>query len=1276
METGPATVGMDRLQGQIDHMVFLHVDSELLLAIGHSQGVQLVDAATRAQVDGPDRRTPVTALAALPHREHGDLLLVGGADGLVWQWDPRTLADEPPLRCGPGEVRDFAVGTDHDGGEVVVIARDTGVCLWRPGGTEFIELATIPAEHGELPFKVTAFTHQGRHYAACALTNGNLAVWDLATPQVTPLVSAAHEGPIWSIISMPDRDGGSLVATGGSDQMLRILAPTADGGLGILRSYATGGTIRRLGHVLADGAAMIATASARGAVSLWRYDGGIDTAAIVVTQHAGEVYALACDTADEAVVVASGDFNGNFQVTRMTGRVLSPPRPVRQIEGTIWAVSAGSTVAGEFYAFAGVTRTVHLVHPFSGADISRLVGHQSTVRAVAFAGTAADPHLISCGADHSVIDWDPAESRQRAILRTGHKAEVWAVTTVAHRGRWYAVTGGPDGTVRRIALDRPDESEIVLADCGEVQSLATVTRDGQVFVVIGSTQGLLRVPLFGGAVHAVAATPFGAVTIAPDTRPLVVAARADGVVELYDVFASVLVTRFDMPLTGRQVRALAAHRTDSGYVLIFGGCDNGAVLKWGLDGHLIGEPALGGDTSIRAMAVARHGSGPGSTAVLLTGGHDGILRAWTIARDKPLSTGGELTAPMSAAAILLSDQPTAADGLAREALTKTVVEALSNTTPPIVVGIHAPWGQGKSSLLQMIRRSVDPVAADAADAKKRGEPAPVRPTHRLFHRDGDREVTEDITPSWAWSRLQQRMRERSFPYVMRPDTPDRKIISVWFNPWMYERPEQIWAGLTHEILTAVTERLPDHQRRTLYFDLNLKRTGAEAMRKQIMLSLRPRTIRGVAVMFAGLLALVAAIVGVVVAVVNTGQLDKIFGTAAVIILAALAAVARIVWIAVKGFGSWYDPAAVRGPSSGGVLGLLNNSSDPLETPERGYLYLLQHDVREVIDLVTENSALYIFVDDMDRCGPAIVADTVEAINLFLTNALGPCVFVIAMDPSTVAAHLESDLATIGQRAKEDPASFGHLQHTGWRFMEKIVDLPIRLPRAPDVAIVNYLEQLLLSDQRQAADALNAAAVSAPPDPVVPAQRSAETRRSWRGRPVAAPDPVVPIAAPEPAPPPLRTEPTMLAGGVEAIPAVRAALHEAVRNLPARNPRQVKTFINLWRFYMVLEYQLGVTTTSLTGTQQHSAEMARIVEIMVRWPWLLDMLGKRYIASGEPTIVLDHLYGAAADTDEVWTTAVESFYLSAIDADTVALREVFLRPGTDRKQLIAIATRYL
>jgi hypothetical protein len=145
--------------------------------------------------------------------------------------------------------------------------------------------------------------------------------------------------------------------------------------------------------------------------------------------------------------------------------------------------------------------------------------------------------------------------------------------------------------------------------------------------------------------------------------------------------------------------------------------------------------------------------------------------------------------------------------------------------------------------------------------------------------------------------------------------------------------------------------------------------------------------------------------------------------------------------------------------------------------------------------------------------------------------------------------------------------------------------------------------------------------------------------------------------------------------MEDIPVVRDALHEAVQNLPGRNPRQIKAFVNLWRFYMALEHQLGVTTSSLSGTQVHSAELARLVEIMVRWPWLLDPLGARRSYGGRPTNLLGILQQAARD-EQGWYEAVEREGIDPNDEDIRGLRELLQRHGTDGDELVAIAARYL
>ena len=421
-------------------------------------------------------------------------------------------------------------------------------------------------------------------------------------------------------------------------------------------------------------------------------------------------------------------------------------------------------------------------------------------------------------------------------------------------------------------------------------------------------------------------------------------------------------------------------------------------------------------------------------------------------------------------------------------------------------------------------------------------------------------ITTSVTPTWAWKRLQERAAETKLPYEMRSASGAKTPITAWFNPWMYEERSQVWAGLTNEILTAVTSRLPPAERRRLFIDLNLKRTDSAAVRKQILDSYRPHSLRGLILLGTVALAPVAAVVATMVAIVNTGQLQKIVGSAVVIFLVALGVMLRLVTSSVKGFNVWYDPLSASGPRMGGVSSPGGASRDPLETPERGYLYLLRHDVREVIDLAA-SSPVYIFIDDMDRCSPAIVADTMEAINLFLTKAFGPCVFVMGLDPATVAAHLESHLPAIDRRAKEDPVTYRHLRHTGWRFMEKIVDLPVRLPRVTNIAMRNYLDQLLSTNRTRPR---TTAQPSGPPaDPT-----SAETLRpSVEVSHPAAPPRKVPAQRPGD-PSPAADAPPVVARGpqdrMEDIPVVRDALHEAAQNLPGRNPRQIKAFLNLWR----------------------------------------------------------------------------------------------------------------
>jgi uncharacterized RDD family membrane protein YckC len=82
--------------------------------------------------------------------------------------------------------------------------------------------------------------------------------------------------------------------------------------------------------------------------------------------------------------------------------------------------------------------------------------------------------------------------------------------------------------------------------------------------------------------------------------------------------------------------------------------------------------------------------------------------------------------------------------------------------------------------------------------------------------------------------------------------------------------------------------------------------------------------------------------------------------------------------------------------------------EPNYEGKMGFLYLVESDIRDVLDLasVTNKTPLVIFVDDLDRCVPHKVAEVVEAINLFLCGDYPNCIFVLAMEPGMVAAALQ------------------------------------------------------------------------------------------------------------------------------------------------------------------------------------------------------------------------------------------------------------------------------
>ncbi|MGC5013915.1 P-loop NTPase fold protein [Streptosporangium sp. DT93] len=777
--------------------------------------------------------------------------------------------------------------------------------------------------------------------------------------------------------------------------------------------------------------------------------------------------------------------------------------------------------------------------------------------------------------------------------------------------------------------------------------------------------------------------------------------------------------------------------------------DAGELRQWGL----LGETTTFAHPDVRAFGHARLSAAErAQTSALLRRRRAGLRTVRPRAR-------------------LTADRWTTEDQLGHRVYAEAIAAFVRHpeTRPPLTIGLKGPWGTGKTSLMRMIQDLLDPGAAgDAA--------VPI-------HLPGSR-AERAPTNAEVLARAGRRGRENAGqaepdPLPLRP--ADWRP-TVWFNPWMYQSGEQVWAGLAHEIISQVTRRLPRAERERFWLELNLSRIDREAVRRRAY-RLAMTRLAPVA------LGLVATLV-VTGALLAATALLPAFGTLLGNVAAAVGATGSAVVVGVgalrlaRFFGEAADNAfrgLVTQPDLLGSGGLADSATGEAVTvpgyrSRTGFLHLVQTDMRQVLDLVaTSERPLTVFVDDLDRCSPGTVAQVIEAINLFLAGEFPNCVFVLAMEPEVVVAHIEAAY----------PELAGTLPGTGrsglgWRFLEKIVQLPLSVPLLDDADRLPAFVRALLgvpevtpnpAGPRPAGPPAALERLDPPPDPAGPRSRGplSPARPFPRGvagpgspgagapRGAAVPGLRAPVWAPgtranvpgartsaetrgartpanEPGPrtsadvppssgawatdPPDPVQVSRLQDAIWALRPTTVTIDEAARLaqdalgiecsdavgglcaatreaadrvyddlysdenayraiefvLPALtffNPREIKRYVNVFRFYSFLTYR-----RALAGAAPASdGEVAKLAALAVQWPHLLSLL----VRESEGVSVLRLLEGAAGDA-ESWRRALRETGLTPSDPGTSgasgAPRLDSLRDLLSRPHPIADLARYL
>lgn len=535
-----------------------------------------------------------------------------------------------------------------------------------------------------------------------------------------------------------------------------------------------------------------------------------------------------------------------------------------------------------------------------------------------------------------------------------------------------------------------------------------------------------------------------------------------------------------------------------------------------------------------------------------------------------------------------------------------------DTTTPITISIDGPWGTGKSSLMSMLKGKLDPqrngvrklyewfavllpwwrwyfgfLKSSIAkwfgktvislfvrnDVDEDGIYLYFGQNNKRFHKyisdivEGF-SIDSEVLNQTGNEKMEERIRKWAMVHANCESMQPPYHYAVWLNAWKFDNQEEVWASLALATMEQIKQKHGLLWRLRFWLELTFSRFsfwyGLWQVIKQFLVPL--------------VFAVVAAYYEVIM-----GSFD----------------------VQLDAFAQYGSPLLWAGVIISGILAVSSIFKDPFQIPldkvfdrpnykdKVKFLSHFEKDFARIVRAATKNgfgwkrSKLVIFIDDLDRCEPPKSADIVEAVNLFL-DAEG-CVFVIGMDSESVAKSVEVKYKDLFERMKAENTGVVSL---GRSFLDKIVQIPFSVPRATSDQIKRMVE-----------DAIGGSIVS------LPTGSSGAPVFNSDGKLASILDPgtqeVRDVAAI-----PIEKIISSLSSRVDpasyAKPQVRDAILKGTELL-ADNPRQVKTFINLFRLSIYIANERKILEEKVVADKTSGLNLEKLAiwtACSVRWPSLI------------------------------------------------------------------------
>jgi hypothetical protein len=500
------------------------------------------------------------------------------------------------------------------------------------------------------------------------------------------------------------------------------------------------------------------------------------------------------------------------------------------------------------------------------------------------------------------------------------------------------------------------------------------------------------------------------------------------------------------------------------------------------------------------------------------------------------------------------------------------------TQAPLVIGVYGPWGSGKSTFMGLVKRRLDELNRAAAGDEEGGR----------FRR--------------LWKRLR-----RHFSKGRR----SLKLTTVDYDAWAYVDAPKLWAGLVGKIAKELDAELTLRDRLAYLAESHFRRLLAAAL-----LGLVP----------AALFVLGYAAERVPGWLSDSGLLgtrhqpfSSTLGWTATAAWAAFAYFVqkRPVTQAVAALAARFDTA----PAAGVISRIQDEFKSALRAKIEGEPRPATAEARwPGIRARIRNNELKIvvFIDELDRCPLERIVEILEAIKLFLAEDI----FIVLLGVDTRVA---SEAIRLHYKEVRNP-------DLPREYLEKIVQLPLRVPSAGRAKLEEYLKGFMNvpEDEPSKEAGRGAGAHDAPkPDdagepprdfkdngggpgnrvetPATPAPREPERVKGASGvgnwsRGVLDVDPALSRVGRRAE---LAEPPQVIPAALPQLPDTRAefvALSSIAENFLDSNPRRIKRLLNTYRYVKIL-------AARLPGSEVHTAawqtRMLYWLAFTMRWPTFME-----------------------------------------------------------------------